>query len=276
MIYSKRMKIRIFAFIVVGIVCAFAINVTVGQNGFSIDPGKSGQLPSQSPLTPRNSVKQERNSTRPQQVAQLTVRQRESSAEKRYVNVSPNKTTPISAPANSANDPLNKKLVPPKEKKQKPVSGFLNSKSGNSILKVIGGLSAVLAIFYAFTIFAKRNGAKVSSKLPADIIQVLGTMPIDAKRKFQLVRLGSKLLLLSVTEKSVETVSEITDPVEVEYFVSRLQTGKNAEAFNSMRQMMAQMRQQKRAQRMYPSQFPPDFEDESTGRRVTGANVFEA
>ena len=265
---SMRNKTRKFALIAVGIACAMNSTTLFAQNVIDSPPAN--------PLTPRHNVNQPKNSPPAKQVTQRKVTQRNETPDTNYVSVSPIQATPVSTSAESTDDPLNQKLVTPNEKKQKPFSGFVTSKSGNSILKVIGGLSAVLAIFYAFTIFAKRNGAKVSSKLPADIIQVLGTMPIDAKRKFQLVRLGSKLLLLSVTEKSVQTVSEITDPVEVEYFVSRLQKGKTAEAFNSMRQMMAQIRQQKRALRMYPSQIPPDFEEESTDRRLTGANVFEA
>jgi flagellar biogenesis protein FliO len=65
--------------------------------------------------------------------------------------------------------------------------------------------------------WAMRRGARRSvSILPDDVVSVLGRVPLAARQFAQLVRVGNKLVLLSVTPAGVETLTEITDPVEID------------------------------------------------------------
>jgi hypothetical protein len=47
-------------------------------------------------------------------------------------------------------------------------------------------------------------------------VSVLGRVPLAARQFAQLVRVGNKLVLLSVTPAGAETLTEITDPVEID------------------------------------------------------------
>ncbi len=172
-------------------------------------------------------------------------------------------------------DPLNQKLDSKPGDQPNPLGSMSTIRSTKPFLKVVGGLSLVLAIFYALTVFAKRNGGNISGKVPDEVIQVLGQVPLDQRRRLQLVRLGSKILLLSVTTSSVETVGEIDDPVEVEHVISIMQRGRAVEDFQNFRRITNQIRQQRRAQRMYPSQINGEIDDEINPRR-SSSNVFEA
>ena len=101
-------------------------------------------------------------------------------------------------------------------------------------------------------------------------------MPLDSKRQLQLVRFGSKILLLNATDKMVQPIGEIEDPIEVEHVMSLIQSGRAADAFASFRRITSQMRQQRRAQRLYPSNIHPDSEIAEPQPRLGSTNVFEA
>ena len=66
---------------------------------------------------------------------------------------------------------------------------------------------------------------------------------MNAKQEMQLVRLGNKLLLLAVTPEGAETLTEITDPVEIDR-LSELCQGSGANLANSLQQMLAGLQQE--------------------------------
>jgi hypothetical protein len=57
--------------------------------------------------------------------------------------------------------------------------------------------------------------------LPSEVFEVLGRAPLANHQQAQLVRCGSKLLLVSVnaTSGGVRTLTEITDPAEVDRLI---------------------------------------------------------
>ena len=172
---------------------------------------------------------------------------------------------------------MDKKLAAEeKETNANPIASFANIQDMQPVLKVVGGLCVVIAIFFAFTIMARKSGAKVNGRIPEEIFQVLGQMPLDSKRQLQLVRFGSKILLLNATDKMVQPIGEIEDPIEVEHVMSLIHSGRAADAFASFRRTTSQMRQQRRAQRLYPSNIHPDSEISEPQPRLGSTNVFEA
>jgi len=180
-------------------------------------------------------------------------------------------------PGLSSSDPLSQKIeFTDEETSESMLDTISGSQSGKSILKVVGGLSLVIAIFYGFAVFARRNGARINSRLPGTVLEVLGAMPIDGKRNLQLVRLGGKILLLCVSSTQVETVGEVSDPVEVDHMMSMLQQGRSAEPFLSFKRVLNQSRHQRRAQRYFQTGNHPEIEDDAPESRGISHNVFEA
>lgn len=84
-----------------------------------------------------------------------------------------------------------------------------------SVVTVIGSLSIVLGLFFVSAWVMRRSAPKGSAALPSDVFEVLGRAPLNHRQQVHLVRCGSKLLLVSLTPESAETLTEIDDPDEV-------------------------------------------------------------
>lgn len=61
----------------------------------------------------------------------------------------------------------------------------------------------------------KRGMPKSKTELPKDVISVLGRVSLGEKQFAQMLRVGNKLVLVSVTPHGMETLTEVTDPIEV-------------------------------------------------------------
>jgi flagellar biogenesis protein FliO len=66
-------------------------------------------------------------------------------------------------------------------------------------------------------VWALRRGARrASASLPAEVVGVLGRVPLAARQYAELLRVGNKLVLVSLTPHGAETLTEVTEPVEVD------------------------------------------------------------
>jgi flagellar biogenesis protein FliO len=88
------------------------------------------------------------------------------------------------------------------------------------ISRMLGSLTLVLGIYFAFVWVMRKINPAANAGLPPEVIEVMGQVPFGPKRNLQLVRLGSKLLLLMNSPEGTQPIGEITDPVEVEYLTS--------------------------------------------------------
>ena len=85
-----------------------------------------------------------------------------------------------------------------------------------SIPTVVGSLGAVVGLFLIVAWIMRRGMPKGSGMLPREVVEVLGRAPLAGRQQLHLLRLGNKLLLVSMSQTSVETLAEITDPLEVD------------------------------------------------------------
>ena len=63
---------------------------------------------------------------------------------------------------------------------------------------------------------ARRSRTRV---LPEEVVSVLGRVPLAARQFAELVRVGNKLVLVSITPTGAEPLTEITDPAEIDRLV---------------------------------------------------------
>lgn len=77
-------------------------------------------------------------------------------------------------------------------------------------------LGLVLGLFLLVVWSVRRGMPKGAGLLPAEAVEVLGRAPIAGRQQVHLVRCGHKLVLLSATGAGVETLTEISDPAEVQ------------------------------------------------------------
>jgi flagellar biogenesis protein FliO len=85
-----------------------------------------------------------------------------------------------------------------------------------SIGNVAGSLGIVVGVFLALVWGLRRVAPKTAGQLPKEAFEVLGRAPLAGRRQAQLIRCGPKLLLVSVAADEIETLTEITDPAEVD------------------------------------------------------------
>ncbi len=83
--------------------------------------------------------------------------------------------------------------------------------------KVLGSLAMVVGGYLGFVWLMRKTNPKSNAGLPSEVFELIGTTRLNAKQTLQLVRLGSKLLLLVHGEEGTHPIGEITDPEEVEY-----------------------------------------------------------
>ena len=113
-----------------------------------------------------------------------------------------------------------------------------------SMVTVVGSLAVVLGVFLLFAAVVRRAVPRGSTILPGEVVEVLGRAPLAGRQQVHLLRCGSKLLLISVTSSGAETLTEITDPVEVDRLAGLCQQARPNSATAAFRQVFQHFGQQ--------------------------------
>ena len=93
----------------------------------------------------------------------------------------------------------------------------------NSISTTASALGVVIGCFLICAWLFRRGTRKTSAALPREVVSVLGRIPLAARNVAQLLRVGNKLVLVSLTPGGAETLTEVTDPAEVDRLVGLCQ-----------------------------------------------------
>ena len=100
--------------------------------------------------------------------------------------------------------------------------------------RMIGSLALVLGGYFGL-VWVSRHFGGGNGKVPKEVLEVLGQTPFGPKKHLQIVRLGSKLLLLINGPEGIHPIGEITDPEEVAHLASLCQGRKPANDANILR-----------------------------------------
>jgi flagellar biogenesis protein FliO len=95
-----------------------------------------------------------------------------------------------------------------------------------STYTVVTALAIVIGAFLMFAWALKRgnkNARGRSGMLPAEAVHVLGRVPLAGRQFAELLRVGNKLVLVAMTPSGPTTLTEVTDPVEVDRLVGLCQ-----------------------------------------------------
>jgi flagellar biogenesis protein FliO len=112
-----------------------------------------------------------------------------------------------------------------------------------SIYTVVSALAIVMGAFLLFVWVLKRGGRRSLGRnaLPSDVVSVLGRVPLAARQFAELVRVGNKLVLISLTPTGAETLTEVTDPAEVDRLVGLCQQSNPFSTTRAFEQVFQQM-----------------------------------
>jgi flagellar biogenesis protein FliO len=83
------------------------------------------------------------------------------------------------------------------------------------LISVFGSLLIVIGVFFILVLFLKKVSPKGNRLLPKEAFEDLGRAVLTQKIQLHLLRLGNRLLLVSITPDGVSPITEITDPDEV-------------------------------------------------------------
>jgi flagellar biogenesis protein FliO len=111
----------------------------------------------------------------------------------------------------------------------------------SSLITVGTSLAVVLGLFFVMTYFIRRNLPRGVQAPPGEVLEVLGRAPLPGKQQLQVVRFGSKLVLLSVTPEGVEAVAEITQPDEVQQITALCRRESQGSSAHAFQEILSQM-----------------------------------
>lgn len=103
-----------------------------------------------------------------------------------------------------------------------------------------GALALVVGLILVLAWAARRAAPRGSSLLPGEVVEVLGRAPLANRQQIHLLRCGHKLLLVSVTPTGAETLTEITDPMEVDRLAGLCQQAQPGSATAAFRNVLQQ------------------------------------
>ena len=87
----------------------------------------------------------------------------------------------------------------------------------------------------------RKAAPRGSLVLPKEVFDILGRAPLGARQQVQLLRCGNKLLLVSITPAGVETLTEVTDPLEVDRIAGICQQTHPKSATMAFRQVFQEL-----------------------------------
>jgi len=99
-----------------------------------------------------------------------------------------------------------------------PKKGNSSSRSSTgSLWTTLGSLALIVGLILVVAKLFKKHSPVASQALPSEAVELLGRRPLDARQSIHLIRLGSRILLIGTSPEGMQTLSEITDPLEVDY-----------------------------------------------------------
>ena len=88
--------------------------------------------------------------------------------------------------------------------------------SFGSVLTMFTSLLVVITLFFGFMFMLKKANGGTTSELPRDVFQVMGTSRLAGRHSLFLLRLEHKLLLVHAGSGEVQSITEVTEPTEVD------------------------------------------------------------
>lgn len=87
------------------------------------------------------------------------------------------------------------------------------------VLSIGGSLLIVIAAFFLLAILFRKVSPQGNRPLPKEAFECLGRYFLTQKHQLQVLRLGNRIVLVSVMPDKVSTLAEITDPDETVAFL---------------------------------------------------------
>lgn len=110
--------------------------------------------------------------------------------------------------------------------------------SFSSVLTMFSSLLVVIALFFGLMFMLKKANGGNMQELPREVFQVMGTSRVAGRHSLFLLRLGHKLVLVHAGSGEVQTITEVTDPVEVDRLCGSCEENQSNSLTQSFKQVL--------------------------------------
>jgi flagellar protein FliO/FliZ len=175
------------------------------------------------------------------------------------------KSTPAPVDGNvpaASSLPLKRESHPPLMLSNKIDSQDPSKKSGGlpSMAAVFGCLGMVLGIFFLIAWMVRRAAPQGLTRLPNEAFEVLGRAPLAGRQNVHLLRCGNKLLLVSLTPAGTETLTEITEPQEVDRLAGLCRQAGPQSSTAAFRRIFEQLAPKRPSREAFSQSDFPDYD----------------
>jgi flagellar biogenesis protein FliO len=125
---------------------------------------------------------------------------------------------------------------------ERPSSG---PRTLGAIVSVIVSLAVVLGLFFVIAWLMRRSLPNSAQRLPTEAVEILGRTPLAGRQQMHLLRFGNKMLLVCVSPTGVDTLGEITDPVEIDRMAGLCAQTQSSSASAAFKQIFGQLTREK-------------------------------
>ncbi len=117
--------------------------------------------------------------------------------------------------------------------------------AASSIFTGMASLLVVLGLFFGVAWVLRRGMPPGPTALPSEAVEVLGRTTLAGRQHAHLIRCGNKVLLVYLAQGIAETLTEITDPLEVDRLTGLCRQSHPQSATKSFRQVLQQFGREK-------------------------------
>jgi flagellar biogenesis protein FliO len=147
------------------------------------------------------------------------------------------------------------------------------TKSLPSPATILSSLGIVIGIFLLLVWILRRAAPPGLARLPNEAFELLGRAPLAGKQQVHLLRCGNKLLLVSVTPAGTETLTEITEPLEVDRLAGLCRQNQPHSSTAAFRQIFEQLAPKRPSRNALAKSEYGDYD--SSGIELSGAMDWE-
>ena len=108
-------------------------------------------------------------------------------------------------------------------------------------LSMMFSLAIVLCLFFIIAWLFRRTQPNSMAKLPSEVVQVMGRTAMAPRQQVNVLRFGSKMLLVSHQPGQTQTLGEITDPEEVQRLAGLCEANQPNSISHSFRDVLRQV-----------------------------------
>jgi flagellar biogenesis protein FliO len=114
-----------------------------------------------------------------------------------------------------------------------------------AIVSVVASLAVVLGLFFVVAWLMRRNLPNSVRRLPDEVVETLGRAPLAGRQQMHVLRFGNKLLLVCASSTGVDTLAEITDPLEIDRLAGLCAQTASSSATKAFKQIFGQLADEK-------------------------------